>query len=87
MPYIYKGTRANFRLAPRQTPKTAGELNFLIHLAIEAYLKDKPVDYTLLSSVSGVLSDVTQEYYRRKMAPYELSKIRENGDIELYNHL
>jgi len=29
----------------------------------------------------GVLSAITEEFYRRKVAPYEDEKIVENGDV------
>lgn len=42
------------------------------------------INYSILSHASGVLSNISSEFYRRIMAPYEDKKIIENGDVDLY---
>jgi len=47
-----------------------------------AFLEKRgPVGYAEMSAVRGVLADVSSEFYRRKMAPYEDMKREENGDV------
>jgi hypothetical protein len=40
-----------------------------------------PQSYFDFNRAMGVLESVKQEFYRRKVAPYEDTKIAENGDI------
>jgi hypothetical protein len=40
-----------------------------------------PVNYSNINEVMGILECVKQEYYRRVAAPYEDTKITENGDV------
>lgn len=40
--------------------------------------------YWVIATVTGVLKNVSQEFYRRVAAPYEDKKIKEHGDVDLY---
>lgn len=83
MPYI----RIDHRIhAITKRPSTAGELNYSIHKLIHAYLEHEKPGYEAYNKVLGVLEAVKQEFYRRKVAPYEDKKIKENGDIALYEN-
>ncbi len=55
-----------------------GELNYLISSIIHRAYKSK---YKDLNAAIGVLECVKQELYRRVIAPYEDTKILENGDV------
>ncbi len=55
-----------------------GELNFLISTILnETY----PPKYFNYNRAIGLLECIKQEFYRRKVAPYEDKKIQENKDI------
>ena len=55
-----------------------GSLNYLITKTIKGVY---PVKYFHVNRALGVLSAVTQEFYRRIVGPYEETKIKENGDV------
>jgi hypothetical protein len=61
--------------------QTSGELNFAITKLIIEYIKDKELCYDELNTIMGVIECVKQEFYRRVVAPYEETKIKENGDV------
>jgi len=53
----------------------------LCALAIgSSHLKDD-IRYASLNEVIGVLECVKQEFYRKKVVPYEKRKIKENSDV------
>jgi len=56
-----------------------GELNYLLTKIVDAWAK--PLTYTKIAAVDGVLSNVAREFYRRVAVPYEDKKLRENGDV------
>ncbi len=58
----------------------AGELNYLITELIKKYLGSNP-NYQRYNDVIGALESAKLELYRRKISPYEDTKIDENGDI------
>jgi len=41
-----------------------------------------PVKYFHINRALGVLSAITQEFYRKIVGPYEEEKISQNGDVE-----
>ena len=63
-------------------PETAGEVNFCITMVILDYLqrlhKTHYVDY---NEAIGVFECAKLEFYRRKVATYEDTKVEENGDV------
>lgn len=61
--------------------KNPGELNYAITLMCWLYLQSKGVSYTNMNEVVGVLECAKLELYRRMAAPYEDTKIEENGDV------
>lgn len=88
MPYIPKETRAEFDnhidslaelLAANFEP---GALNYCISRLIWKLFRKKP-SYTLGNNLIGVLECVKAEFYRRMLAPYEDSKISQNGDLDI----
>jgi len=55
-----------------------GELNYVVTKVLkEVY----PLWYFNLNRAMGVLECIKQEFYRRVAAPYEDTKIVENGDV------
>ena len=59
-----------------------GELNFALTSIILDYIEGlKPMSYSKINEVIGVLECVKLEFYRRAAAPYEDIKIKENGDV------
>ncbi len=55
-----------------------GHVNFIISKLLDKVYTPKYFNY---NRAMGVLESVKQEFYRRKIAPYENKKIEENGDI------
>ena len=56
-----------------------GSLNYAFTKVIKQVYSLK---YFHLNRALGVLSAVTQEFYRRTIGPYEDTKISENGDVK-----
>ncbi len=61
--------------------ETAGELNYVISMLCDDYLKRYGTIYDSLNEVVGVLECAKLEFYRRIVTPYEEDKISLNGDI------
>ena len=90
MPYIKQEDRPKFEEGIKQLlhdlPLTnnglkRGELNYVISSIVWRIFEQHP-SYTLANDLHGVLECVANEFYRRKVAPYEDLKIKENGDIQ-----
>ena len=79
MPYIHKDRRIS--LNHDDIPRTAGELNYLITKLCIGYMSDAGVCYQNINDVVGALEGAKLEFYRRFAAPYEDTKIEENGDV------
>jgi len=89
MPYIKQSDRSRFQVLLRQIERehvgSAGDLNFLITMLCQAYMRyhhgEQPVGYKTLNEIVGALECAKQEFYRRVVVPYEDRKIEENGDV------
>jgi len=83
MPYITKEARVKFEGAKELGSKaeTAGELNYLIFRVIVGYMVSKGLSYQTLNDITGVLTGVDKELYRRITQYYEDMKLIENGDV------
>ena len=79
MPYIKQDDR--IKIKNGQEPTTPGELNYIITMKLDSYIKQKGISYTNLNEVIGVLECAKLEIYRRITAEYEDNKIAENGDV------
>jgi hypothetical protein len=77
MPYIKQADRAD-----DLKPSTPGELNFVLTRIVYAYWKERG-NYQAINDVLGALEGAKLEFYRRVAAPYEDTKIAENGDVSL----
>lgn len=83
MPYIKQSDRW-FRWQwddNKSHPKNAGELNFILTLISHRYWEENGRNYQAFNDIIGALEGCKLELYRRKVAPYEDSKIEENGDV------
>lgn len=77
MPYI----KQRHRKRAETQPLTSGELNYAITKLLHGYLVRKGLNYQHINDCLGALSGAAQEFYRRIAAPYEDTKITENGDV------
>ena len=80
MPYIDQNTREVLRNQDRG-PETSGELNYMITLILDEYIRTNGVRYQFLNDCIGALEGAKLELYRRIVAPYENMKARQNGDV------
>jgi hypothetical protein len=80
MPYIKQEDRKRVGVAVAGI-RTAGELNYIITLIIQDYLRQNGNRYQQLNDVIGALESCKLEFYRRIVSPYEDDKINENGDV------
>lgn len=77
MPYITQSQR-RVRL---EIPVSAGELNYRITMLCLNYIDMLGKSYKSINEVVGVLECAKLEFYRRLAAPYEDTKIQQNGDV------
>jgi len=61
-------------------PGVAGQCNYVVTQLLVALFVRSP-SYASLNAAIGVLECAKLELYRRQVAPYEDTKIVENGDI------
>jgi hypothetical protein len=62
----------------------AGDLNYILSRLVGFFFKDTS-RYPTIATVTGVLENVKQEFYRREAAMYEKHAIENNGDIPEYD--
>ena len=62
-------------------PEVKGEYNYVITRLIHGYIKSNGMRYHHLNDMVGVIECVKLELYRKKITPYEETKILENGDV------
>jgi len=87
MPYINEEDRPQYEepiqqiidlLKEKPVESMDGHLNYIITKIIkEVY----PLRYFHINRAMGVLECIKQEFYRRVAAPYEDTKIEQNGDV------
>jgi len=77
MPYIKE---EDYERAERE-PENSGELNFCLTTIVQDYLKRVGKRYQNMNDIIGALEGCKIEFYRRVVAPYEDTKIKENGDV------
>lgn len=82
MPYIKGEDRYKFGQGITWLqPSNAGELNYVFTMIIKRYMNLKGEKYQHYNDVIGALEGAKLELYRRKILPYEDSKIKNNGDV------
>ena len=82
MPYIRQEDRAKLRPLLEQLYQSIhsdGEMNYVITKLIDYHYGDGA--YMQLNAGMGVLACVTQEFYRKRIAPYEDERAVENGEV------
>lgn len=87
MPYIRKEQRPQLDTLAQQLidylkslpqEEQDGALNYFTTKVIRHVY---PLKYFHINRALGVLSAITQEFYRKVVGPYEEKKIAENGDV------
>ena len=60
-----------------------GILNYVITTLVLKIIQNRytNIKYWMIASITGVFKNVSDEFYRRVVIPYEDKKIQENGDI------
>lgn len=81
MPYIDPKIKQRIEPHDSSSIRTAGELNYTLTTLIKGYLEYKGESYQTYNDIIGALEGCKLELYRRKIAPYEDKKIKENGDV------
>lgn len=83
MPYIKKDRRASLSeiISSYDSPENAGELNYIFTILSLQYISEHGSTYQKFNDVIGALEAAKLELYRRRVAPYEDEKIKENGDV------
>lgn len=83
MPYIQQNRRTSLDHTHLDvlTPRTSGELNYVITRVINNYTRKHKTTYASLNDVLGALEGAKLEFARRIVTPYEDNKIKENGDV------
>ncbi len=85
MPYINSANRLDLAEITDEILcteiRSAGELNYLITKLCIEYMSDNGKSYQHINDVVGALEGAKIEFYRRYAAPYEDTKIIENGDV------
>ncbi len=85
MPYIHQKDRE--RIKPHIDKfwgecrlGTEGEMNYVITQLLELYRRGGYA-YSKFNELIGLLECIKLEYYRRMVASYEDTKMKENGDV------
>lgn len=79
MPYVKQDTRD--LLDHGYPPQTPGELNYNVTRLVVNYVNNHGLSYATINEIVGALEGAKLEFYRRVAAPYEDTKITENGDV------
>ncbi len=79
MPYISQERRQLMELGT--LPSNAGDLNYAITCLVLDYFQEQGGRYQQINDILGALEGAKLEFYRRVAAPYEDTKIKENGDV------
>ncbi len=87
MPYIKQEKRPLFtkeiealvkKLEEQPLTEQDGDLNYIVTSILKLLYKPRYFNY---NRAIGVLEAIKLEYYRRVVAPYEDTKIKDNGDV------
>jgi hypothetical protein len=81
MPYISQFRREAIGPDGWDDSQNAGELNYTLTLIVHDYWERNGQNYQAFNDIIGALEGCKLELYRRKVAPYEDDKIKENGDV------
>ncbi len=86
MPYIKKEDREKFKRTLNYLTEDiykigVGELNYLITMVCKYYLFTNKERYQSYNDIIGALECCKLEFYRKRTAPYEDIKEKENGEV------
>ena len=83
MPYIAQESRGEFSPHACGVPHAtkSGELNFQITELLGMYWHAHGPNYQCINDILGALEGAKAEFYRRIAVPYEMEKIKQNGDV------
>lgn len=81
MPYIKDAHLRELLISGKTFPRNAGELTFMLFYLCRKYVEVNGKTFTVLAEVLGALSATSLEFYRKDIAPYEDTKIVDNGDV------
>lgn len=81
MPYISQDRRTEIVKDPESFINNAGDFNYIISALIDNYISKKGKSYAVINEMIGALECAKLELYRRVAAPYEDTKIQQNGDV------
>lgn len=81
MPYITQAQRSRMASEGDVLPQNAGELNFILSMVVNQYVKTHGLSYQTINDIVGALDGAKVEFQRRVVAPYEDTKIQTNGDV------
>ncbi len=87
MPYIKQTERAKFKECLPEVGKlcdTCGELNYVFTCIAHEYIKRHGLKYQNINDIIGALEGAKIEFYRKVGQDYEDIKIKENGDVGLF---
>lgn len=90
MPYITQDDRMKFDAMLQEFEElrtthdlSEGDMNYLITHLLHQWIKSRGIRYAHLNSAIGVLECAKLELYRTVAAPYEDTKIEENGPVSV----
>ena len=85
MPYIHPEDRAMLEEDKLKeigdACADAGDLNFCVTTLTLGFLGKRKLNYAAINEAMGALECAKLELYRRLAAPYEDTKIKQNGDV------
>lgn len=87
MPYIKQDARHTFESHIQNLAadaENAGDLNYIITKMLHLYLKKKGLKYANVNEIIGALECCKLEVYRKLAAPYEDTKLNENGSVGVF---
>lgn len=82
MPYIPQSEKK--RVDQDNLITTAGQFNYALNQLISIYIDQNDFNYQTSNDIIGAMECAKLELYRRLVAPYEDSKILQNGDVKPY---
>lgn len=78
MPYIAPYRRKELTDV---SPSSSGDLNYMLTKLCDDYIQLNGNSYMIYNEIIGALECAKLELYRRIVAPYEDTKIEQNGDV------
>jgi hypothetical protein len=89
MPYIkqddrkhYAGSLDSLTDDIEEMGPVSGQVTYILYMIVARWFKQEP-SYNTICKIRGCLIGTLAEFDRRIAAPYEDTKIRENGDVDV----